>query len=273
MSYSKQIKKQEKELSELFGNSYESGGDIAEQRSLNWFKKRIGKFTGSGIKELMKCDKSGAKIPWGEPEKVTDLGEPAINYIYSKAMERKVGFAIKTGQSTDMKYGAKVENAIIDKYLKNNKHLEFKEQGFIEIEKYLGVSPDGLFIEKNKNKRFAVEIKAPSSWGGLYKRTEILIDEKHIDFWQFQTEMMGLKADKLISLVAMPVADNWLVVNDIEEINITELFVNEVKASPIHQKAIRQRALLGDKIIKTFLSDSKMKFIEAVRKECSDFEL
>ena len=47
------------------------------QRSLEWYRKRLGCFTGSRIGDLMKANRSG-----------NGFGECAMNYIYQVAGER-----------------------------------------------------------------------------------------------------------------------------------------------------------------------------------------
>ena len=219
----------------------------------------------------MKCSRSGSKMPWGDAQKIIELGDGATKYIYEKAMERKF-HAIEINPTTPMKYGTKVEDSIVSKYIDDNKDLEFKQYGFISIiDGILGVSPDGGLFNKKTKENFGLEIKAPTSWNGYHDRTEAPINFEYYDFWQFQTEMLGLKAKKLISLVALPPKNAYNVVSENSEIDIKHIHVQEIEASEIAQKAIIQRAKLGDLIIQHFLSDEKMKFAEAVRVGCGEF--
>ena len=84
------------------------------QRTDQWFEARRGRFTGSGIKDLMTCSRSKANYEWGRPEKLIDFGEAAKKYIYSKFKERQRSKVVKTAFSQDMKYGTENEAAILD---------------------------------------------------------------------------------------------------------------------------------------------------------------
>lgn len=217
----------------------------SEQRTDEWFKQRLGKFTGSRISELMAVGRSGGKLVWGTREKLYDFSETALRYIYEKAMERKYEYVIKVQSSLAMKYGTENEDVIINLFLEKNPFYNFKKLGFQEITKYLGASPDGELIDEfNKS---AVEVKASTNWSTFYSRIEIDFDEKHQDFWQVQTEMMSLKAQKCMYIVGLP-PENIL------ETQILDVEWKYIEASPIHQQCILERAKIGNAIIEMYLN-------------------
>jgi hypothetical protein len=231
------------------------------QRTADWMQQRKGRFTGSKIKEIMKCDRSTACMEWGRPEKIVGLGEGAIKYIYTKAMERKRNKIIFTPTSAAMQYGTNNEEYV--KHLVEQKYsIEIEEVGFIEfIENIAGASPDGYVTEYN----CAVEIKCATEWNGVYNRMAVALDESHMDFWQLQSEMLALKTDKLLYAVAEP-SEN------IFEPNITDVQAQWVPASEIHQNAIINRCKLGDAIINLYLK-SDLSFHQAVQTASTKFEI
>ena len=226
------------------------------QRSDEWFKQRLGRFTGSQIDKLMSCSRASAKYEWGRPEKLIDLGETSKKYIFAKAKERQRGKVIQSATSYAMKYGTEQESTVWNILLK--KYPDIQKVGFIEfIPGIAGSSPDGAGDD------FGIEIKCVTDWDGMYKRHIEPFDQSHDDFWQIQTEMIALEANRLLYVVAEP-SEN------IFEPDITDISEVWVTASPIHQQAIIQRCKLGDMIIKKYLSG--VEWHEAVRAGCSEFE-
>lgn len=227
------------------------------QRTAEWFEKRKGRFTGSMIKELMSCSRSTAKMEWGRVEKLIDLGEAAKKYIFTKAMERKTGIQVKTHPTAAMRYGT--ENEAKVKELLNR---PVDEVDFLEfIPNIAGASPDGK-IKWIKNYA-GLEIKCATDWNNFYNRVMVPVCYGHIDFWQLQAEMLALKVDKILYVVAQPS-------EDIFEANITDIQTQIVDASPIHQEQIIHRCLIGNDIIELFLNDTP--FYEAIEKATSNYD-
>lgn len=228
------------------------------QRTKEWFEKRKGKFTGSKIKELMSCGRSTAKKAWGTPEKLIDLGEASKKYIFEKAMERKRNKVIQTPITAAMYYGTTNEDAVIE-LLKDKKIIKVDFKEFITD--IAGASPDGYFEENDEI--IGLEIKCATTWSSVYSRS-LQIDQSHEDFWQVQSEMLALKTNKLLYVVAEPS-------ESIFEPNITDLDIQLVHASPIHQQCIIKRCMIGNEAINLFLSG--MNFHDAVIKACSEFDI
>ena len=208
-----------------------------KQRTDEWFKQRMGRFTGSEIFKLMTCSRATSKMEWGRPEKLVDFGDTAIKYIFSKCKEKQRGKVVRTQSSKAMDYGTKFE-----KVVKQMLKLDIEEVGFIEfIKGVAGASPDG------KCDDYGIEIKCATGWDGLYDRHEEEVDQSHKDFWQLQSEMMSLKFNKMMYVVAEPPED---MSNPI----ITDLSIKWVHASPIHQEAIYKRCEIGGKVRDLWLS-------------------
>jgi hypothetical protein len=233
------------------------------QRTAQWFEQRKGRFTGSEYNKLMSCTHSTAKMEWGRAEKLVDFSETAKKYIFSKAKERQRGKVIRIASSHAMKYGTENEPVILELLKAKFPEYVFSEVGFTEfIKDVAGSSPDGKV--EGCNIKMALEMKGATTWETLYTRHEIEVDQTHQDFWQLQAEMLSLKVDKCMYAVAEPS-------ESIFEPNITDVSVKFVDASPIHQQAMKQRALIGDAAIKKYLNG--VNFHEAIRQAASEFEI
>ena len=233
--------------------------NIDLQRTDEWFEQRRGKFTGSGIKSLMSCTSASRGMNWERPEKIIDFGETAKKYIFSKAKERQRRKVIQLPSSATMRYGTNQEQNIMFLLKKQYPYYSFEDVGFCEfIEGIAGASPDGIV-----NKDTVLEIKAATNWETVYLRHEIPFDEKHQDFWQIQTEMLALNVHNCMYVVAEPS-------KDIFEPNITDLSIQTVNGSEIHQKAIKNRCIIGNAAIELYLNG--INFQEAIRRACTDYD-
>jgi hypothetical protein len=256
--------------SKILGNLKTSGYDIGtskktEQRTEEWFQRRKGRFTGSGIKNLMGCTHATAKLEWGRAEKLVDFNDKAIKYIYSKAKEIQRNKVVHLIASAAMNYGTENEDAVVELVLKEYNHLTFKEVGFIEfIEGIAGASPDGLLTDKVTTEEIGYEGKCATSWDTLFGRTENAVDEKHIDFWQLQSEMLALKVDKILYAVAEP-SENMF------EPNITDVNCQIIQASKNHQEALINRCKIGHVAIDLYLKGANI--YDAVQKACTNYDI
>ena len=218
----------------------------SKQRTDEWFKKRLGLFTGSEIHKLMSCSRSTARMEWGRPEKLVDFGETAKKYIFAKAKERQRGKVVKMPTTAAMIYGTENEETV-----KKMLDFEINEVSFKEfLPGVAGSSPDG-YVEEGS---FGLEIKCATGWDGLYDRHENNVDQKHKDFWQLQSEMLSLNVNKMLYVVAEPS-------EDIFDPEITDLSMMWVHASKIHQQAIIERSKIGDKVIKEWIKNDGKKNI------------
>lgn len=220
---------------EMVGGFIESESENL-QRSEEWFKKRSGNFTGSKIKDLMNCGRSSKNMDWGDINKILDFGKTSEKYIYATGMERNTGFRSQNVSSKQMQYGTDSEPLLIENLIKDgviDSHIEEDYISHFE-QKNLGASPDGRIFVKGKEK--ALEIKCTVSWDGHFSRMYEKVDEKHCDWWQFQTEMLVMRVDSLLYVVAYPMT-------------VDKYEIQEIKASEIHQKAILKRVQIANKAI------------------------
>lgn len=134
-----------------------------EQKSVEWMRLRLGRFTASEVGKLLQTGKNA-------PFSLT-----AINYINQVAAERTIDteffetheeweelFKELNGpQSYAMKRGSETE-AFARQYYIYETGLQVKEIGFISIGDNVGDSPDGVIYGKGKHPYRAVEFKCPT---------------------------------------------------------------------------------------------------------------
>jgi hypothetical protein len=226
------------------------------QRTEEWFEKRSGCFTGSNIKKLMSCGRSTSKIGWTHAEKVVDFGSAAEKYIYNVGMERLTGIRSQQAHSKQMEHGTKSEPLLIQQLIDDGVITDFKELGFENFGEYKfgGASVDGVCMYKGE--LVGLELKCTVSWDGHFSRMYDAIDDKHDDFWQFQSEMIAAKVKKILYVVAMPMQT--------EKYDLTV-----IEASPMHQKRIAQRCKIADSAIDKWGKHSKK---DALQLACAEFE-
>ena len=225
------------------------------QRTDAWFKEREGEFTGSENHKLMGTTRSTSKLDWGEPSKVIDFNETAKKYIFSKAKERQRKKVLKRSIGKNGEYGELAEK-LVKKIL--SKKYKIDEVGFTEfIPGIAGSSPDGLV-----DKKINLEIKLATGWDTLYSREQLAFDEKHQDFWQVNSEMLSLNVDKTLYVVAEPPEELF-------DMKITDLSTQIIDCSPIHQKALIHRCMIGDAAIKLFLSGVNIH--DAILRACTNY--
>jgi hypothetical protein len=239
------------------------------QRTDEWRMQRLGRWTGAQLKNLMSCGQSGARISWNEVDKIFQLGNTALKYIYENAMERKTGRYVDMGIGTkDMRYGTKVEPLIQKATKKRLKELgvegKIKSVGFKQFPTMpnAGVSSDSIFINKETKKTIAtVEMKACTSWSSHYERTFDAMDEKGMDFWQVQGQMIAWQVDTAYYVVAEPPINIEKYLNyDGDIFDLYKEFLKEcpisiqtVKASKTHQNALLKRICIAESTVNQFL--------------------
>jgi len=115
------------------------------QRSTAWYLARSGHFTGSDFSALMVCPKP--------PEKVTATQVKLISRV---VQEKKTGVPVLCGYASGpMLWGIAQEENACDEYEKSTGNSVVKI-GFVELNEWVGVSPDGLIGESG-----GVEFKCP----------------------------------------------------------------------------------------------------------------
>lgn len=224
------------------------------QRSSDWFEKRRGCWTGSKIKNLMACNSRGSKLDWSNNDKIYEFSKGVIKYVYSRAMERKSGRYIQTPTKADMEYGTKVEPYIlrIGEDLINQKIIDvgFKQHPQIDS---LGASSDGI----TQDRKMVIEIKGCTNWGTHYDRTFDKVNEKSIDFWQTQIEMLVWNVEKCAYLIAEPPNSIFDYLKDVKGFEDFKkecgISVEYIEASKFHQNAILKRVQIVEEACKIWI--------------------
>jgi hypothetical protein len=108
-----------------------------EQRSAEWFKIRLGRFTSSNIFKLMTEPRSKAAKGNGE------LSATAKTYIEEKAAEIIYNSPAPFFTNSAMDWGTENEQTAIDAY-KNITGVDVVPVGFVTVGDHTGTSPDGL---------------------------------------------------------------------------------------------------------------------------------
>ena len=149
------------------------------QRTEDWFKQRIGKFTGSGIKKLMTVGR-GKDCKWGDTAK---------EYVFSKLYERVSNSRIQTPETYAMMKGKEAEEDAIRIFGERTRfHIEPVEFLLSPDVPYIGASPDGLVYDSRNNLVGTFETKCRMD-EAMLRNAFVKVTPKHDTFWQLQTEM------------------------------------------------------------------------------------
>lgn len=115
---------------------------MIQQRSIEWFEQRLGKFTSSELHKLMKSGRS----------KTERFSETAKTYILEKVAEVITG-APKQATGAALEWG--IYQEIYAKEVYENTYGKVEDCGFFEYNEVFGGSPDGV-LEGG-----IIEIKCP----------------------------------------------------------------------------------------------------------------
>lgn len=174
----------------------------AAQKTLDWYRNRLGCFTGSNLGKLMQQGRDGM------------FGKTATAYLYRIAAERMMNpaivedntmFAAYLGQvdvsTKAMRWGSEQEADARELYTKmtGNKVVEVGSCRHPYIPNF-ACSPDGFFYDEMKPERYVIEIKSPSQatyveYAATIRDNDSLKAVNPDYFWQTQGEMMCLNAD------------------------------------------------------------------------------
>ena len=135
-----------------------------EQGTEEWFDLKRGKFSASRIYLLM-----GKK------------GEGYHNYLNEIAYERVTGKSVEMYMSEDMMIGTEREPEAREDY-KFDTGFGVEQVGFVELDEFTGVSPDGLVNEKG-----LLEIKCPKLTTLVSQHISGKEPKKY--YWQIQMQM------------------------------------------------------------------------------------
>lgn len=236
------------------------------QRTEQWQEERRGNWTGSAIKELMSCGRSGGSKSWTDELKHLDFGKNSIKYIFANAMERKTGRYIQGPTTAEMIYGTITEPL---SYRRANEELKkkglmLKKVGFQTFPGIptAGVSSDAVIVKIDEPETIVAsgEIKACTSWGTYFDRTFEGTHDKSKDFWQTQAQMVAWDVDKTLYIVLSPPKNfrkyiNKETVEDLYDdwVSETEMHIEEIKRSDIHVQNMLKRISIGERVIFKYL--------------------
>lgn len=224
--------------------SFESNDHQTMQRTDDWFAQRLGKFTGSKMKNLMTGTQATAKMGWEDHHKILDFGSTAIKYVYSVAQKRRTNIDDMEIKAKALIHGEENEPLLIQQLLEDDLIQSHEDVGFVEFRRmpYAGASPDGKIIMNDV--MMAMEAKSTISWDGHFNRFGELFDYKHNDFWQTTAEMMALRTRKCLFVAAYPGV--W----DQYDWKIVEL-------SLLHAKALVRRLQIAEIAVREFIERRK----------------
>ena len=172
------------------------------QRTLEWYRKRLGKFTGSRIGDLMKKSKTG-----------NGFSETAMSYIYQISGERMMNQSIVNDNyifadyisqtdisSKQMRWGTENEPDARSIYeLKTGRRIvEVGSCQHKDIPNF-AASPDGFFYDEETGEKGIIEIKCVGvSTFAKYRdkihdnKTLLATEPKY--YWQIMAELMCVGA-------------------------------------------------------------------------------
>lgn len=150
-----------------------------EQRSVEWYKERLGRFTASEITRLL------GKL-------TTQKGQDAFDsYCMEKASESVFGMVEDDYVSFDMQRGIDLEPYAFDKFkeLMSEEFISVEKSEFICYGNHAGSSPDAKVNSKD-----TLEIKCPTPSNFFKLSLTKEVPEKH--YAQMQMQMLCLDSTK-----------------------------------------------------------------------------
>jgi hypothetical protein len=213
--------------------------DNPEQRSLDWFRKRLGNFTGSRVGDLMTKGK----------KKDEPFSQTALGYIAEVAAERLLSddvvndddlmqeYIYQTSFVTNaMRWGIEQEESARELYQQQTgRHIiEVSSCAHKEIANFAS-SPDGFFYDENVPEKGCLEIKCPNlktfvNYVANIKDNEslALVEPKY--YWQCMAHMACVGADWCDFIAYNPFAKHPL---HIVRINRAEDAIRELEGRVI----------------------------------------
>lgn len=195
-----------------------------QQKSAEWFKLRLGKFTSSEAHKLM-----GVK----------GLGKTGETYAFEKAIELLEGIDEDDNLDTwDIRRGNELEPYAFKKF-KELKELEFidvSKCSFFNIDENIGSSPDGL-VDNDA----VLEIKCPRR-EKFYKIVSFGIDEVDKEYlFQVQHQMWVTNRQKAYFM-------NYLIENGAEKWHIIEIERDD-SIIDLMKERTKEAIILRDKFV------------------------
>ena len=172
------------------------------QRTLEWYRKRLGKFTGSRIGDLMKTTRGG-----------NGFGECAMSYIYQVAGERMLNpllfeddevfesYIYQTDiSSKQMRWGTENEPDARNIYeLKTGRRIVEVGACLHPAISNFAASPDGYYYDEETGDKGIIEIKSVgvptfARYRHNIHDNETLLSTEPKYYWQIMAELMCVGA-------------------------------------------------------------------------------
>ena len=217
--------------------------DNIEQRSLAWFRSRLGCFTGSKIGDLMKSGKKKEQI----------FGDTAMTYIYKVASERMLNpifveddtiFSDYVEQqqvySKAILWGQEHEDDAKDLMLKKNPEWELADVSSCKHDTipHFAASPDAIVYDRNRLMTVEIKCPQPSTFAKYLvqiKDNESLKKTEPNYYYQMMAEMACTNSEGGLFVAYCPWLINPIHIVPIERDNETIKAIEErvVKANEI----------------------------------------
>ena len=222
------------------------------QRSIDWFRARLGHFTGSNIVKLMGCGRKKDDI----------FSATAISYIYQVASERMLADGVVNDDDALCEYIEQVSHTnramqfgidnedkarILYELMTGNRVTELSSVEHAKVENY-AASPDGV-VEKSD---ICVEIKCPKPETAVRYMANISDGETLKDvmpdyYWQVQAEMDCTGASGCDFVVYCPFLE--------KPMHIVRIERNDEAILQIHERISLAEKYIRENIIKNKNTD------------------
>lgn len=233
----------EEALAGFKNNLYEDLGITENKQDNHLSPERNGNFTGSGFTKLMACKSRAKGLNWSMRAKLVDFGDTALNYCLENAVERITGERVESGSTWQMQWGTNHEEVAREEVF--HKHdVSLPEQDFMFFLKNAGSTPDSFVEEFKGHENLNVEIKCPPKHLNHAKYLSQPVHESHEYFWQIQAEMLSQSKFRKI-----PVTKTAFFTFHPCFSESTKLGGSIVEASETHQRALKIRCIIGERII------------------------
>lgn len=159
----------------------EISGTLADQRSIDWERIRLGRFTASQVHRLMKDSRTKGKV-----------SDSAMTYIREKIAEMLTGTTKQSGGYA-IEWGLDHEYEAIEAFTAKT-GLKVEQARFMPYGDHAGGSPDGYVGEDA-----IIEVKCPYDSANHVEYMMIESEEDLLDFrpeYYYQVQMCMLCCDK-----------------------------------------------------------------------------
>ncbi|MCW3109901.1 MAG: YqaJ recombinase family protein [Segetibacter sp.] len=179
-------------------------GSISDQRSEEWHKIRLGRFTSSELHKLMTStsrpmtttELEAEKANGGKKKTITDvslLSDGAVTYVLEKVSET-ITEEKTQASSKAIEWGVLYEPEAIQ-FFSQSIDREIFASTFVPFGEHSGGTPDG------ETKDFIIEVKCPFVSSNhvkyfLYNSAEDLKEDKPEYYWQIQGNLLFTGKDK-----------------------------------------------------------------------------